>query len=215
MPDKDLNQGNPADGWSQDFEKMYRDSSAEWHKRYEQAKKVWTMAVKANPSNLLDIYNEDPKLAESIAKSEYDMSYEDAKKQIEWHSPSGNWTNEDELADKIYSKIQAKSEQQKTGEIVDKFYSKNNIEWDFKKDFDWIYNDLIDWKSLTSVNAKKYLDIAFREAKQTSKNLDEHQKAINDARILWWAGKWDGGKTPRKEWRQILTWGNNKPESWY
>jgi hypothetical protein len=36
--------------------------------------------------------------------------------------------NEDDLADKVYSKIQEKSEKQKASETVDKFYSKNNIE---------------------------------------------------------------------------------------
>ena len=201
---------------NKDFETMYKESSAEGHKRYEQAKKVSVMAVKANPKNLFEIHKEDPKLAIEIAKSEYDMSYEDAKTQIEWFTPpSGNWTNEDELADKIYSKIQEKSVKERASETVSKYYSKNNIEWDFKTDFDWIYNDLIEWKSLTSDTAKKYLDIAFREAKQTSKNLDEHEKAINNAKVLWWAGKWDGGNTPRKQWRQIIGKWNSKPDSWY
>lgn len=216
MPDNNNNNQETSQGeQTQDFETMYKQSSAEWHKRFEQAKKFWIKAVKSDPKTLLEIHQEDPKLAESIAKSEYDLSFEEAKAQIEWFSPSNNWTNEDELADKIYSKIQQKTEKQKTSEVVDKFYSKNNIEWDFKKDFEWIYNDLIEWKKLTSDSAKKYLDIAFREAKQTSKNLEEHEKAVNNAKVLWGAGKWDGWKTKRVEWRQILGKWNSKPDSWY
>ena len=213
MPDNDNGAWASGDE-GKDFETMYKESSAEGHKRFEQAKKFWVQNVKSNPKSLIAIYDEDPKLAESIAKSEYDMSYDDAKKQIEWYSPSGNWTNEDDLADKIYSKIQEKGEKQKATDTVDKFYTKNNIEGDFKKDFDSIYNDLVDWKKLDSTKAKKFLDIAFREAKQTSKNLDEHTKATDDAKALWGAGKWDGGKTARVQWRQLLKW-SNTPASWY
>lgn len=214
MPDNNNEAGSPEAGQNQNFETMYKESSAEWHKRYEQIKKVSVLAVKADPKNLLELYNEDPKLAESIAKSEYDMSYEEAKKQIEWYSPSDDWANEDKLADKIYSKIKQKTESEKATEIVDNFYSKNKIEWDFKADFDWIYKDLIEWKKLTSDTAKKYLDIAFREAKQTSKNLDEHEKALKNAKVLWWAGKWNGNKEPREQWRQILKQ-SGTPASWY
>lgn len=211
------NWGTPWNGEKQDFEEMYKNSSAEWHKRYEQTKNVSIMAVKADPKNLIEIHKEDPKLAESIAKSQYNMSFDDAKKQIEWFKkPAGDWGNEDELADKIYTKIQAKSEQEKTKSTIDNFYSKNKIEWEFKEDFDWIYKDLIEWKTLTSSAAKKYLDIAFREVKQTSKNLEEHEKAVKTAKA-WGlnSGKWDGGKTPRVEGRQILGQGTSKPGDWY
>lgn len=215
MPDNNpTSVETPGSGQTQDFETMYKESSAEWHKRYEQAKKMSTMAVKADPKNLISIYDEDPKLAENIAKSEYNLSYEDAKKQIEWFSPS-NWSSEDDLADKVYSKIQAKAEEAKTSDTVKSFYEKNGIDGEFKKDFESIYNDLIDGKSVTSDAAKKYLNIAFREAKQTSKNLNEHEKAVKDAKAAWLTtGKGDGGKTPRPTWRQILKW-SNRPTSWY
>jgi hypothetical protein len=45
--------------------------------------------------------------------------------------------------------------------------------------------------------------------------LDEHDKAVKQAKAGWLtSGKWDGGKTPRTEGRQLLrkdTW----PSGWY
>jgi hypothetical protein len=42
----------------------------------------------------------------------------------------------------------------------------------------------VDGKDLNADKAKKFLDIAFREVKQTSKHLEEHEKAVNKAKAL-------------------------------
>jgi hypothetical protein len=84
MPDS-VEQNNEPSGkeQTQDFETMYKESSNEAHRLHESNLSLNTKLVKQDPSYLVELHGENPKVAEKIAQAEYGISYDEAKEQIE------------------------------------------------------------------------------------------------------------------------------------
>ena len=190
-----------------DYKKAYWQSSKEAHKLNE------TANVLRNPNHLLDLHKKNPDLAESIAQSEYWLSFDEAKEEISGSKKKTKPTEKDLLKQEILNELNL----EKAGEVEQGFYSKNSIDKDsdFYKDFKSIYNDLIEWKSKDPKNVERYLWIALREAKNTSKNLEQYNAALKNASIAWaWQSRGTWSSTETKKGFNILR-KDKWPKDWY
>lgn len=142
---------------------------------------------------LLELWDENPQLADKIAKDKFWVTKEEAVKYwkdngfIGWDEPQKQWLSKEDIKELI--------QQEKVNEYINNFKS-NLWEEEYAK---WYaeFKDLTDGKKLTAENVKKYIRLAQKEAIPDTTSIEKHAKEI--ALWMWksW-GKWDPTEPVRK-----------------
>lgn len=139
--------------------------------------------VLEDPKHFFKVYETNRNFAEDIAKR-YDFDTAEAMK--EYLEGQDTTINEDTIVEKVI----AKQREQEVKQTLDEFFSSKSIdkESDFGKDVIAEYEDLAEGKSLTPQKAKKYLKLAFKEAKGVSEFAEEYEKTLQEAQVS--GSKW-------------------------
>ena len=146
-----------------------------------------------------------------MRNADYTQKTQDISKE----KRDGSFTKEE-----LKSELLAELQSDKSETLKKVFLDKNEIkdDSDFYKDLDTTFTELMWSRPKTPENTEKFLAIAFREVKQTSKHLEEYEKTLWKANI---AGVWNANqgktKTKTKNYEKVLPWfkqGSQWMESW-
>lgn len=168
--------------------KQRRKQQMEWSKqevaKYSQlALKLAVKSAKTDANSLVELYKEDPKLADAVAKEfEYD-DYNDLKNSL-WL-----WSNEDDFE----TKYQARKQKEVHEEAIEKVTSKIESLWSIKSQVQEYFDELSEWKQLTYDKAMRLYDMAVTYVKKDAlkdEKSDTAKKSLASTSV---------SSTPKKE----------------
>jgi len=187
---------------------MEKHKEANTQRTQEAQKLDRVLKVSKDKSEFIKLHDTDKKLAEKVVEYNNEFywesySIEDYLSHIKGDKKSVD--KDDELLDKLETRQEWK--------VADKFYVTYlaekviDSESDFWKDVISLYDDLMDWKKNNQTNVKKYLDIALREAKNTSEFAEAYNEAVKSAQWPGWVKSSEKGfprRTPKKPQRAAI-----------
>lgn len=168
--------------------KERRKQQMEWSKqevaKYSQlALKLAVKSAKTDANSLVDLYKEDPKLADAVAREfEYD-DFNDLKQSL-WL-----WNDEDDFE----TKYQARKQKEAHEEAIEKVSSKIESLWSIKSQVQEYFDELSEWKQLTYDKAMRLYDMAVTYVKKDAlkdEKSDTAKKSLASTSV---------SSTPKKE----------------
>lgn len=141
--------------------------------------------VKNNPQKILEI--EDEKLQEMFLKKMYDwQTLEEFKETLKQDEPS----QEEIIEQKVKKTIEQTRVNEKLSEV------KAKLPEDLQSKFDEEFNELTDWKTLSSQNVDKYI-------KLTRNTIAEDQDDVQSLAKMYGVGGWSKTKSKSSKEKEI------------
>jgi len=187
--------------------KEMMSNSEKWVQKVISEKKTFEKALKeswkvwANPSYLVDLFEEDPKVAQIILDEFFDWkSIEEYKEDIEY---------EEDYADPkvMQSKIKKEAEKIAQNNLIEsqkkEFISKLKMTDEEKESFEEAFEELKQLKSFTTKDLTKQFEKAYRLSNDNEEALQKLKNQETIAKTMWtWEGKTSKSWWPKKNTAQ-------------
>ena len=178
-------------------------NSEKWVQKVISEKKTFEKALKeswkvwANPSHLVDLFEEDPRVAQIILDEFFDWkSIEEYKEDIEY--------KEDYADPKVMqSKIKKEAEKIAQNNLIESqkkdFISKLKMTDEEKESFEEAFEELKQLKSFTTKDLTKQFEKAYRLSNDNEEALQKLKNQETIAKTMWtWEWRWTDGQKPKK-----------------
>jgi len=186
------------------MKKEMMGNSEKWVQKVISEKKTFEKALKeswkvwANPSHLIDLFEEDPKVAQIILDEFFDWkSIEEYKEDIEY--------TEDYADPKVMqSKIKKEAEKIAQNNLIEsqkkEFISKLKMTDEEKESFEEAFEELKQLKSFTTKDLTKQFEKAYRLSNDNEEALQKLKNQETIAKTMWtWEGKSSKSWWPKKD----------------
>lgn len=136
-----------------------------------------------DPTSLVELHNEDPKLAKQVAEGLDFSNYWSFEKFLEeaQSSKDDKWLSKDnfkENFEKMYQDRRTKEKHQEAVQLAHNSFEK--LEWDLAEQAKEYFDDLVEWKQIDTTKAKKYADMATLYVSKDKIKEDKFERGLAD-----------------------------------
>ncbi len=214
LEETNLNQLSPTE-LVEHFSKL-----KDWYKSLQSNGEKWVQSLMKDYDELInavakawtdwdyfiELAKSNPKMADKVAKYHWHKSVDDALKIIGWVEKK--WDEDEE--DVLLAKLEERKSLKEANEIKSKFIEDNLSTVSEENKSKWLeaYKEFADWRKETKEIVNKAIKYANNEV--FGWDIKKYQSIVNN--INWiWLGKWAGGNTQSKSYKETILW---KKEKW-
>lgn len=173
-----------------DLQEKHKSSTTEWQRLHHKIEFL------KDPSSFDKLYQTNKNFAKDIAQEYWYDDVDEFKEAVKWMKPSVSKKDDkqddgDDVVDKAVQKIEEKALHKQAEAKVSSFLEERGVDLnsDFGKDVLSEYEDLVGKRKLTPEKAEKYITIAYREARQSSKHAVAYEQKMSELKAVGVWGK--------------------------
>ena len=200
-------QGNSPEQLAEEAKAKRHSEQMEWSKAEVErlgklAQKAAVKAAELDWSTLLELYKEDPKFAEKVAKEGFNKTIDEVRAIVEWwntpEKSTDSVTSKEEEFERFYEKRLKKDQHAESLKSVEEQFDKlwsEDLKSQAREEFEFLVWD----RMLTPAQAKKLARMATLSVSKETGNADEYNKllktmsstGVSDKTAWWTEDSWD------------------------